>query len=138
MPCRPMRPLCSGVGWTIRNTAELKALSFRRRSQIRRQKSSSFPNSQRPETKPKDGPRGPIVPKQSLEHSGEKLAESAEKIKRSTHGVEDSAAHTTELAADRTVFAAERTYLLGCASASWLWRAVLERRRYFQTLFRSG
>ena len=110
MPCRPMRPLCSGVGWTIRNTAELKALSFRRRSQIRRQKSSSFPNSQRPETKPKDGPRGPIVPKQSLEHSGEKLAESAEKIKRSTHGVQDSAARTTELAADRTVFAAERTY----------------------------
>jgi len=110
VPCRPMRPLCSGVGWTIRNTAELKALSFRRRSQIRRQKSSSFPNSQRPETKPKDGPRGPIVPKQSLEHSGEKLAESAEKIKRSTHGVQDSAARTTELAADRTVFAAERTY----------------------------
>jgi putative membrane protein len=50
------------------------------------------------------------VPKQSLERSGEKLAESAEKIKRSTHGVEDSAARTTELAADRTVFAAERTY----------------------------
>ena len=35
-----MRPLCSGVGWTIRNTAELKALSFRRRSQIRRQKAA--------------------------------------------------------------------------------------------------
>jgi putative membrane protein len=50
------------------------------------------------------------VPKQTLERSGEKLAESAEKIKRSTHGVEDSAARTTELAADRTVFAAERTY----------------------------
>src|SRR5215468_11262251 len=45
--------------------------------------------------------RGPTVPKQSLERSGEKLAESAEKIKRSTHGVEDSAARTTELAADR-------------------------------------
>ena len=50
------------------------------------------------------------MPKQTLERSGEKLAESAEKIKRSTHGVEDSAARTTELAADRTVFAAERTY----------------------------
>jgi putative membrane protein len=50
------------------------------------------------------------MPKQSLERSGEKLADSAEKIKRSTHGVEDSAARTTELAADRTVFAAERTY----------------------------
>ena len=48
------------------------------------------------------------MPKQTLERSGEKLAESAEKIKRSTHGVEDSAARTTELAADRTVFAACR------------------------------
>jgi Domain of unknown function (DUF202) len=53
---------------------------------------------------------GPIVAKQSLQRSGEKLAESAEKIKHSTYGVEDSAEGTTQLAADRTVFAAERTY----------------------------
>jgi uncharacterized membrane protein YidH (DUF202 family) len=50
------------------------------------------------------------VAKQSLQRSGEKLAESAEKIKRSTYDVEDSAERTTQLAADRTVFAAERTY----------------------------
>jgi len=54
------------------------------------------------------------VPKQSLERSGEKLAESAEKIKHGTYGVGDSVERTTQLAADRTVFAAERTY------ASWV------------------
>ena len=48
---------------------------------------------------------GPIVPKQSLQRSGEKLAESAEKIKHSTYGVEDNAERTTQLAVDRTVFA---------------------------------
>ena len=37
--------------------------------------------------------------KQSLQRSGEKLAESAEKIKRSTYDVEDSAERTTQLAA---------------------------------------
>jgi inner membrane protein YidH len=59
------------------------------------------------------------VCKQSLERSGEKLAESAEKIKRSTYGVEDSAERTTQLAADRTVFAAERTY------AAWVRTGLL-------------
>lgn len=44
------------------------------------------------------------MPKQSLQRSGEKLAESAEKIKHSTYGVENSAERTTQLAADRTVF----------------------------------
>ena len=62
---------------------------------------------------------GPIMPKPSLERSGEKLAESAEKIKRSTYGVEDSAERTTQLAADRTVFAAERTY------AAWVRTGLL-------------
>ena len=94
----------------IRNTAGLKASSSRRRNQIRRQRSSSSPNFLRPKSTPRPGAGGSLVPKQSLERSGEKLADSAEKIKRSTHGVEDSAARTTELAADRTVFAAERTY----------------------------
>jgi len=137
-PCRPMRQLCSGVVWTIRNTAGLKASSCRRRNQIRRQRSSCFPNLHRPNQPQGLGAGGPLVPKQSLERSGEKLAESAEKIKRSTHGVEDSAARTTELAADRTVFAAEPPTLLGCVPASWLWRAALERRHYFRRLFRSG
>jgi putative membrane protein len=59
------------------------------------------------------------VPKQSLQRSGEKLAESAEKIKHSTYGVEDSAERTTQLAADRTVFAAERTY------AAWVRTGLL-------------
>jgi putative membrane protein len=62
---------------------------------------------------------GPTVPKQSLQRSGEKLAESAEKIKHSTYGVEDSAERTTQLAADRTVFAAERTY------AAWVRTGLL-------------
>jgi putative membrane protein len=59
------------------------------------------------------------VAKQSLQRSGEKLAESAEKIKRSTYDVEDSAERTTQLAADRTVFAAERTY------AAWVRTGLL-------------
>src|SRR5215813_5856741 len=54
--------------------------------------------------------RDPTMSKQSLQRSGEKLAESAEEIKLSTYGVEDSAERTTQLAADRTIFAAERTY----------------------------
>src|SRR5215510_13441258 len=57
------------------------------------------------------GQRDPTMAKQSLQRSGEKLAESAEEIKLSTYGVEDSAERTTQLAADRTVFAAERTYV---------------------------
>ena len=59
------------------------------------------------------------VARQSLQRSGEKLAESADKIKQSTHGVEDSAERTTQLAADRTVFAAERTY------AAWVRTGLL-------------
>lgn len=59
------------------------------------------------------------MPKQSLQRSGEKLAESAEEIKLSTYGVEDSAERTTQLAADRTVFAAERTY------AAWVRTGLL-------------
>src|SRR5437763_9789992 len=103
-----MRPSCSGVGWTIRNTAALKASSFRQQNQIRQPRSSCFPNLH-PQI---NAPRAWRwrSDRAEAERSGEKLAESAEKIKRSTHGVEDSAARTTELAADRTVFAAERTY----------------------------
>ena len=56
------------------------------------------------------------MPKQSLQRSGEKLAESAEKIKHSTHGVENSAERTTQLAADRTYAAWVRTGLLALAS----------------------
>jgi putative membrane protein len=63
--------------------------------------------------------RDPTMPKQSLQRSGEKLAESAEEIKLSTYGVEDSAERTTQLAADRTVFAAERTY------AAWVRTGLL-------------
>src|SRR5262249_52031668 len=63
--------------------------------------------------------RDPTMSKQSLQRSGEKLAESAEEIKLSTYGVEDSAERTTQLAADRTVFAAERTY------AAWVRTGLL-------------
>src|SRR6516165_11875976 len=63
--------------------------------------------------------RDPTMPKQSLQRSGEKLAESAEEIKLSTYGVEDSAERTTQLAADRTVSAAERTY------AAWVRTGLL-------------
>jgi putative membrane protein len=59
--------------------------------------------------------RDPTMPKQSLQRSGEKLAES----KLSTYGVEDSAERTTQLAADRTVFAAELTY------AAWVRTGLL-------------
>jgi len=67
-----------------------------------------------------------------LERSGEKLAESAEKIKRSTHGVEDSAARTLSSRPTAPCLPLSAPTLLGCAPASWLWRAVSERRRYFR------
>jgi putative membrane protein len=56
------------------------------------------------------------VAKQSLQRSGENLAESADKDQTQQYGVEDSAERTTQLAANRTVFAAERTGLLAPAS----------------------
>jgi len=63
------------------------------------------------------------VSKQSLQRSGEKLAESAENIKGSTSGLEDSAERTTQLAADRTVLAAEATY------AAWVRTGLLAMAR---------
>jgi putative membrane protein len=60
--------------------------------------------------------RDPTMSKQSLQRSGEKLAESAEEIKLSTYGVEDSAERTTQLAAERTYAAWVRTGLLAMAS----------------------
>jgi putative membrane protein len=57
------------------------------------------------------------MPAETLEKSGEQIADSAQKlerstaqVERSTGRVEDSADRRTQLAADRTVFAAERTY----------------------------
>ena len=80
--------------------------------------------------------RDPTMPKQSLQRSGEKLAESAEEIKLSTYGVEDSARLSSRPTAQSLPPSAPTP--LGCAPASWLWRVVLERRRYCRDLSPSG
>src|SRR5262249_50539970 len=82
--------------------------------------------------------RDPTMPKQSLQRSGEKLAESAEEIKLSTYGVEDSAERTTQLAATARSLPPSAPTPLGCVPACWRWRAVSGRRRYFRDLSPSG
>src|SRR5262245_57489132 len=105
-PASGLRPPCS---------RSLELLAERRRGHRRGQLGAN----NRPAAAFLFGQRDPTMPKQSLQRSGEKLAESAEEIKLSTYGVEDSAERTTQLAADRTVFAAERTY------AAWVRTGLL-------------
>jgi putative membrane protein len=47
---------------------------------------------------------------QTIERTGQKLANSAAKLRQSSERIEDSADRRTQLAADRTILAAERTY----------------------------
>jgi putative membrane protein len=99
----------------VRADLPLELLAERRRGHGREQSDAN----NRPAAALLFEQRDPTMAKQSLQRSGERLAESAEEIKLSTYEVEDSAERTTQLAADRTVFAAERTY------AAWVRTGLL-------------